>query len=176
MAIRSQAPDLRRRHAARLPPPDPSVRPRRTHHAHRPDAPPTASRSACQRPTGSTSLFTPCPHDSFWSLMPRSIQDILDHADELASTLRELPTGPGDERPVEEFLLDAALARARANDRSSRPSPQPAARSVLRHASASSSAPRPKQPNSATATSSLPAALSPDGRAPCVPLWAVGGC
>ncbi len=46
--------------------------------------------------------------------MPRSIQDILDHADELAERLEEYEPGEGDERPVEEYLLErAALTRAR---------------------------------------------------------------
>ena len=46
--------------------------------------------------------------------MPRSIQDILDHADELAARLENYDPETGDERPVEEYLLErAALARAR---------------------------------------------------------------
>ena len=46
--------------------------------------------------------------------MPRSIQDILDHADELAARFENYEPEPGDERPVEEYLLErAALARAR---------------------------------------------------------------
>ena len=46
--------------------------------------------------------------------MPRSIQDILDHADELASRLESYEPSEADERPVEEYLLErAALARAR---------------------------------------------------------------
>ena len=46
--------------------------------------------------------------------MPRSIQDILDHADELAERFENYKPEPGDERPVEEYLLErAALARAR---------------------------------------------------------------
>ena len=46
--------------------------------------------------------------------MPRSIQDILDHADELAERFENYEPAPGDERPVEEYLLErAALARAR---------------------------------------------------------------
>jgi len=35
--------------------------------------------------------------------MPRSIQDILDHADELAERFEEYEPGEGDERPVEEY-------------------------------------------------------------------------
>ena len=38
--------------------------------------------------------------------MPRSIQDILDHADELAARFEEYEPEPGDERPVEEYLLE----------------------------------------------------------------------
>jgi len=46
--------------------------------------------------------------------MPRSIQDILDHADELAERFENYEPDPSDERPVEEYLLErAALARAR---------------------------------------------------------------
>lgn len=46
--------------------------------------------------------------------MPRSIQEILDHADELAKRFEEYEPAEGDERPVEEYLLQrAAVARAR---------------------------------------------------------------
>ena len=46
--------------------------------------------------------------------MPRSIQEILDHADELAQQFEDYEPGSGDERPVTEYLLQrAALARAR---------------------------------------------------------------
>jgi FAD/FMN-containing dehydrogenase len=46
--------------------------------------------------------------------MPRSIQEILDHADELARQFEDYEPGPNDERPVAEYLLQrAALARAR---------------------------------------------------------------
>jgi len=46
--------------------------------------------------------------------MPRSIQDILDHADELTERFENYEPEPGDERPVEEYLLErAALTRAR---------------------------------------------------------------
>lgn len=46
--------------------------------------------------------------------MPRSIQEILDQADELADRFENYEPAPGDERPVEEYLLErAALARAR---------------------------------------------------------------
>lgn len=46
--------------------------------------------------------------------MPRSIQEILDQADELAKRFEDYEPGEGDEMPVEEYLLRrAALARAR---------------------------------------------------------------
>lgn len=46
--------------------------------------------------------------------MPRSIQEILDHADELAKRLEDYEPAEGDERPVEEYLLErAVLDRAR---------------------------------------------------------------
>ena len=46
--------------------------------------------------------------------MPRSIQEILDHGDELAQRFEDYEPEPDDERPVEEYLLErAALARAR---------------------------------------------------------------
>jgi hypothetical protein len=46
--------------------------------------------------------------------MPRSIQEILDHADELARRFEEYEAREGDEPPVEEYLLQrAALTRAR---------------------------------------------------------------
>jgi hypothetical protein len=46
--------------------------------------------------------------------MPRSIQEILDHADELAQRFEDYDPTDGDERPVEEYLLQrAALDRAR---------------------------------------------------------------
>lgn len=46
--------------------------------------------------------------------MPRSIQEILDHADELAKRFEDYDPQPGDERPVEEYLIQrAAIARAR---------------------------------------------------------------
>jgi hypothetical protein len=45
--------------------------------------------------------------------LPRSIQEILDHADELAKRFEDDEPGPDDKRPVEEYLLQrAALARA----------------------------------------------------------------
>ena len=46
--------------------------------------------------------------------MPRSIQEILDHADELAKRFEDYEPGSDDQRPLEEYLLQrAALARAR---------------------------------------------------------------
>ena len=46
--------------------------------------------------------------------MPRSIQEILDHADALAERFENFEPGDGEERPVEEYLLErAALGRAR---------------------------------------------------------------
>ena len=46
--------------------------------------------------------------------MPRSIQEILDHADELAKRFEDYEPKPGDKRPLEEYLLErATIARAR---------------------------------------------------------------
>ena len=46
--------------------------------------------------------------------MPRSIQEILDHGDQLAQRFEDYEPQPGDERPVEEYLLErAAIARTR---------------------------------------------------------------
>ncbi len=46
--------------------------------------------------------------------MPKSIQEILDHADELARRFEDYEPQPDDECPVEEYLLErAVLARAR---------------------------------------------------------------
>ncbi len=46
--------------------------------------------------------------------MPRSIQEILDHADELALRLEAYEPKADDERAVEEYMLErAVLARAR---------------------------------------------------------------
>jgi len=45
--------------------------------------------------------------------MPRSIQEILDHGDELAQRFEDYEPAPGDERPVEDYLLErATIARA----------------------------------------------------------------
>jgi hypothetical protein len=46
--------------------------------------------------------------------MPRTIQEILDHADELAERFENYEPGENDERPVEEYMLErASLGRAR---------------------------------------------------------------
>ena len=46
--------------------------------------------------------------------MPRTIQEILDHADDLAKRFEDYEPTKSDERPVAEYLLQrAALARAR---------------------------------------------------------------
>lgn len=46
--------------------------------------------------------------------MPRSIQEILDHADQIAKQFEDYQPNGDDERPVEEYLLErAAVARAR---------------------------------------------------------------
>lgn len=46
--------------------------------------------------------------------MPRSIQEILDQADELPQRFENYEPDANDERPVEEYMLErAALARAR---------------------------------------------------------------
>lgn len=41
--------------------------------------------------------------------MPRSIQDILDHGDELARGFEEYEPDEADERSVEEYLLERAV-------------------------------------------------------------------
>lgn len=47
--------------------------------------------------------------------MPRTIQEILDHADDLAKRFEDYEPVDGHERPVAEYLLQrAALASARA--------------------------------------------------------------
>ena len=46
--------------------------------------------------------------------MPRSIQEILDHGDELAKRFEDYAPRPGDERVVEEYFLERAMiSRAR---------------------------------------------------------------
>jgi DNA-directed RNA polymerase specialized sigma24 family protein len=50
--------------------------------------------------------------------MPRSIQEVLDHADELAARMEAYDPEAEDERNVEEYLLErAALARARSEQK-----------------------------------------------------------
>ncbi|MEN8115012.1 MAG: hypothetical protein ABFS21_11570 [Actinomycetota bacterium] len=50
--------------------------------------------------------------------MPRSIRDILNHADELAKRFEDYEPNEGDERPVEEYVLGrAVLSRARSERR-----------------------------------------------------------
>jgi hypothetical protein len=47
-------------------------------------------------------------------MMPKSIQEILDHADDLSKRFEDYEPTKDDERPVAEYLLQrAALARAR---------------------------------------------------------------
>ena len=41
--------------------------------------------------------------------MPRSIQDILDHGDDLAARFEAYEPEEADERPVEEYLLERAV-------------------------------------------------------------------
>ncbi len=46
--------------------------------------------------------------------MPRSIQDIIEHADQLAQRFEDYEPSEGDEVPLEEYLLKrAVMARAR---------------------------------------------------------------
>lgn len=68
-------------------------------------------RSASPNPMASTSSFMPCPlaPSSWRPEMPRSIQEILDHADELAKRFEDYDPQPGDERPVEEYLIQRAV-------------------------------------------------------------------
>ena len=44
--------------------------------------------------------------------MPRTIQEILDHADELAERFESYEPGAGDERPVEEYMLERQVIEA----------------------------------------------------------------
>lgn len=83
--------------------------------------------------------------------MPRSIQDILDHADRLAARFENYDPEPGDERPVEEFLLErAALARARRERQVVDAITSARAKGVSWRASANCSAPQPKPLSSGT--------------------------
>ena len=45
--------------------------------------------------------------------MPRTIQEILDHADKIAQQFEDYQPDDGDERPVEEYLLGASPQAAR---------------------------------------------------------------
>ncbi len=60
---------------------------------------------AMRRPTRDSSGDRECPV---------SIQEILDHADELAQRFEDYEPAEGDERPVEEYLLAAGRCRTRA--------------------------------------------------------------
>jgi len=97
---------------------------------------PTATRTEWWTSTTSSCSLAPIPpHDSWKSVslsptarrhracharprqvpgdLPRSIQDILDHGDQLAELFENYEPEPGDERPVEEYVLHrAALARS----------------------------------------------------------------
>ena len=54
--------------------------------------------------------------------MPRSIQEILDQAEELAQRFENYEPNANDERPVEEYMLDALPSPGRAaSDRSQTP-------------------------------------------------------
>jgi hypothetical protein len=45
--------------------------------------------------------------------MPRTIQEILDHADKIAQQFEDYQPDDGDERPVEEYLLGTSPQAAR---------------------------------------------------------------
>ncbi|MGQ0831311.1 MAG: hypothetical protein ACT4OV_06500 [Microthrixaceae bacterium] len=63
--------------------------------------------------TLSCTRWSPGP-SSRSSHMPRTIQEILDHGDELAKRFEEYEPKAGDERVLEEYLLErATIARAR---------------------------------------------------------------
>lgn len=49
--------------------------------------------------------------------MPRSLQEILDHADQLARLLEGFEPADGDERPVEEYLLQRAAGQRARSER-----------------------------------------------------------
>ena len=90
--------------------------------------------------------------------MPRSIQEILDHANELAKRFEDYEPDPADERSVEEYLLDAPRSHEReANVRSSTPSLRHGRRTSRGSESANSSVPQHRLHSSATAQSSKPA-------------------
>lgn len=48
--------------------------------------------------------------------MPRSIQDILDHADELADRFEEFDPDAAQERRIEEYMLERAVLRRAASE------------------------------------------------------------
>lgn len=49
--------------------------------------------------------------------MPRSIQDILDHADELQRNFQSFAPSEGDEVPLEEYLLERAVVERAEGER-----------------------------------------------------------
>lgn len=49
--------------------------------------------------------------------MPRSIQDIIDHADELANRFEDFDPDTARERPVEEYLLERAVIARSASEK-----------------------------------------------------------
>lgn len=100
--------------------------------------------------------------------VPRSIQELLDHADELAHRFEDHAPAEGNEVPVAEYLLQrAALARARSEREVGEA--VTAARSVARHGngSAGSSVPQLKPPSNDTEPSSnRPAPASSEPKSP----------
>ena len=92
--------------------------------------------------------------------MPRSIQNILDHADELAARFENYEPEPGDERPVEELLLErAALARARSDRQIVDAITTARAKHLSWQRIGELLARQPRRRSIATATSSLPAEI-----------------
>lgn len=89
--------------------------------------------------------------------MPRSIQDILDHAAELAQRFEDYEPEPADERPVEEYLLQrAVLARARSEQQIVDAVVSARAAGMSWQKIGVSSEPRLRRPSSATAPWSKP--------------------
>jgi len=87
--------------------------------------------------------------------MPRSIQQILDHADEMAQRFESYEPAAGDERSIEEYLLQrAALARRAASARCWTRWLPHGLRVSPGGRSASCSVPRLRPPSSGTARSS----------------------
>ena len=83
--------------------------------------------------------------------MPRSIQEILDHADELAKRFEDYEPDPPMSAPSRNTSSNVRHWREHAaNDRSSTPSSPPAPTASRGSASVNSSAPPPKPHNSAT--------------------------